>query len=358
MVAQQNNMQAIHVTAVESITPVGLTIEQTAAAVRAGVSGFKEHPHYAPIASEFDDEDNLIKAASVPNLEDFSLERLFNLVSEPLVRLIEKSGLERSAMAEGGLYFALPAKDSTIQKIDLRRLFIDRLARRLALPAPSEFGGVQTGATGVYELVERSMEKMRAEEIEFCIIVAVDSYLLDGRLESYDEDWRLQTKRNPAGFIPGEAGAVVLLETEGFAQKRSATGLVRIDGVGTGQEVNTSLGEKSSSGGGLTDAILPLFQFVNNEEPWRWVMSDFNGERYKAYEWGVVSTRLNKMIAGDHHLSLIADTIGDIGAATAAVQIGCVCEAVERGYAPGTSVLLIAGNDEGRRAAMALSQII
>ena len=131
---------------------------------------------------------------------------------------------------------------------------------------------------------------------------------------------------------------------------------MRIDGLHQGQEPNTVLGDKSSSGAGLTDAIRPVAEVLNESRPCRWVYSDLNGERYKAYEWGVVLTRLHELIARDHHLSLTADTIGDIGAVTAAVQIGCIVEAFRRGYAKDDSALLYAGNDVGLRAALAVSR--
>ena len=40
----QDNDNAIYVTEVAASTSVGLTIEQSAAAVRAGITGFKEFP--------------------------------------------------------------------------------------------------------------------------------------------------------------------------------------------------------------------------------------------------------------------------------------------------------------------------
>jgi 3-oxoacyl-[acyl-carrier-protein] synthase-1 len=180
--------------------------------------------------------------------------------------------------------------------------------------------------------------------------------MLDGRLALYDEGWRLKTKRNPSGFIPGEAAAVLLLETREFAEQRNAVPVLRVDGVHQGQEPNTILGDKSSSGSGLTNAIRPLAGVLNESGPCRWVYSDLNGERYKAYEWGVVSTRLHEMFSKDHHLSITADAIGDIGAVTTAVQIGCIVEAIRRGYPKNSSALLYAGNDVGLRTALAVSR--
>jgi 3-oxoacyl-[acyl-carrier-protein] synthase-1 len=357
MADQNDSSQNIVLTLVESNTAVGLTTEQSAAAIRAGMSGFREHPLYAPIAWEFDPGEDSAKVASHGLIDGFDDGRLYALLIDPLTTLVEESGLSRSAMANGGLYLALPANDEVIQKLNLRRHFLKLLSERLALPTTREFLAVQTGSTGVYQLIERAMEKMRAGEMEFCIVAAVDSYLLHDRLGFYDQNWRLKSDRNPTGFIPGEAASAFLLETEKHARQRKAPVLLRIDGVGGGQEPNPITGDKTSTGAGLTDAIRSLSEWADIGQPWRWVLSDLNGERYKAYEWGVALPRLNKLIAADHEFAHYADTIGDVGAAMAGVQLGCVSEAFSRNYAPAGSALLFAGNDAGNRYAMSVSKV-
>lgn len=357
MATQTTNGSDIVISAIESNTPIGLTMEQTAAAIRAGVSGFKAHEGYSPIMREDDDSEDMISAASLESIAGNKVERLFELVSTPLSRMIEFSGLNRKSLSEGGLYFALPQKDVFFSQVDMKREFLNELKNRLALPASKEFGGVMKGSTGVFTLIERASEKLLSGDLEFCIVVAVDSFLLHGRLKPYDEEWRLMSRRNPTGFIPGEASVALLLETQAHAQARQATPLLRIDGIGSDTEPNSILAEKSSTGSGLTGSIRTVDEAIGNEMLWEWVLSDLNGERYNAYEWGIVLTRLSQTIAKNHQLSLIADAIGDAGAATAAVQLGCICEAFKRGYAPQERALVIAGNDAGDRAAMAVSRI-
>jgi len=351
-----NQSQAIVVTALEANTAVGLTAEQSSAAIRAGIPGFREHPQYAPIAMESATGGDPVTVASNGRIDGFDSERLFSLIIDPLTSLVETSGLGRSDMVHGGLYLALPENDEVIQKFNLRRHFLEQLSMHLALPRTKEFLAVQTGSTGVYLLVERAMEKIRAGDINFCIVAAVDSFLLNDRLELYDQHWRIKSDRNPAGFIPGEAAAVFLIEAEQFARGRNADILFRIDGVGGGQESNPITGDKTSTAKGLTDAIRSLAIVTNRDSAWQWVLSDLNGERYKAYEWGVALPRLNQYITSNHEFSHIADTIGDVGAAMAAVQLGCVSEAFKRKYAPAVTALLFAGNDAGKRYAMSVSQ--
>jgi len=357
MAEASNQPQAIVVTVLETNTAVGLTAEQTSAAIRAGIPGFREHPQYEPIPLESATGGDPVVVASNGRVEGFDSGRLFSLIIDPLTSLVERSGLGRSDMAHGGLYLALPENDEVMQKFNLRRHFLEQLSVHLALPRTKEFLAVQTGSTGAYLLVERAMEKIRAGEINFCIVAAVDSYLLDDRLAFYDQHWRIKSDRNPAGFIPGEAAAVFLVESEQFARGRNAGILFRIDGVGGGQEPNPVTGDKTSTAQGLTDAIRSLAGLAQRDDAWQWVLSDLNGERYKAYEWGVALPRLNQFISPNHQFSHIADTIGDVGAAMPAVQLACVSEAFKRSYAPAASALLFAGNDAGKRYAMSVSQV-
>jgi len=357
MTGAHNPSQAVVVTALEANTPVGLTAEQTSAAIRAGIPGFRAHPQYEPIPLESATGGDPVIVASNGRVDGFDDGRLYSLMIGPLTTLVEKSGLGRSDMARGGLYLALPENDEVIQRFNLRRHFLEQLSTHLALPRTREFLAVQTGSTGVYLLVERAMEKIGAGEIDFCIVAAVDSFLLDGRLAFYDQHWRIKSDRNPAGFIPGEAAAVFLVESERFARARHAEILFRIDGVGGGQESNPVTGDKTSTAKGLTDAVSSLAATANRDSQWQWVLSDLNGERYKAYEWGVAFPRLSGFIASSHQFSHIADTIGDVGAAMPAVQLGCVSEAFKRKYAPAASALLFAGNEAGKRYAMSVSQV-
>jgi 3-oxoacyl-[acyl-carrier-protein] synthase-1 len=331
-------------------------MQQTASAIRAGISGFREFPDYMPILREFDDEGDPVQAAALDIIEEYDWSRLFELIAGPVSKLIDTSGLKRSAMKDGGLYFALPYKDQLVQQANLAQAFLEKTRVNMNFPYTKEFGGVQLGATGIYALAERAIAKMRTGEIKFCIIAAVDSYVIDGRLDKCDEEWRLKTDRNPTGFIPGEAGAALLMTTEDFAQQHNLPVRLKIDGLHSGQEPNGILGGKFSSGVGLTNAIQNLAQVSNRQQPWKWVLTDLNGERYKAHEWGIVMTRVNSLIDKNYQFAFLADVIGEVGAATSVVQIGCIIEAIERGYAPDDSALLFAGNDGGKRSAMSVSR--
>ena len=89
-----------------------------------------------------------------------NVDRLFELVINPLSRMIETSGLNRKSFSQGGLYFSLPQRDDFFSTVNLKREFLGKLKERLALPASKEFGGVITGSTGVFSLIEKASEKL------------------------------------------------------------------------------------------------------------------------------------------------------------------------------------------------------
>src|SRR5437879_11157536 len=49
------------------------------------------------------------------------------------------------------------------------------------------------------------------QRVPLCLIAGVDSFLVAGTLAAYEDKNRLLTSQNSNGFIPGEAGAAVLV---------------------------------------------------------------------------------------------------------------------------------------------------
>lgn len=344
------------VTTIDMSTPVGLDAAQTASAVRAGLAGFTVYDAYSPLAREFDDEPGELLVATHGLADADGWPRLLDLMQETLASVTVRSGLTRAQIAQGGLYFALPFGDEPIKAFNLHEAFLPEVRSRLALREIAEMLGTQSGSSGVGALLGRAVDRIEAGELELCVVVAVDSYLLDERLELYDRAWRLKTDRNPAGFIPGEAAAVLVVESSRHAAARGAAPRLRIDAVGRQQELQPAGGAEPSTGAGLCAAIREACAAARVERPIEWVLSDLDGERYKASEWGIVAPRLNGLLHPEHVHWQIAESIGNVGAAFAGIQIGCVAEAFARGYAPADTALLVAGNDGGQRTAIVVGR--
>lgn len=340
------------VSVIETATAVGLTAAQTAAAIRAGISGFVERDGYEPIPADDDDEPVPLIAATHGLVTHDGWERLVDLLIEPLAAAIAAAALTRAEMARTGLYFALPYADAVVAKLELERTFFPAVRARLGLPPVPDLIGTQTGGVGPFALLERARDKIAAGELDVCVIAAADSYLLPERLEHYDEAWRLKTSRNPSGFVPGEAGGVLVVERAARAAARSDRPRLRIAGCGRKREPNPIEGTKSSTGIGLATAIRAACAEAGASTPIRWVLSDLDGERYKAFEWGIALPRLGAVLDPGLVHWHPADCIGNVGAAAVAVHLACVAAAFSRGYAPADSALVLGASDGGQRAAM------
>ena len=342
------------VTAVDARSPVGLDIVASAAAIRAGITGFHEHPEFRPMPAAEESGDELASAAMDLTLSDFDESRLFGLLDSPFHKLMSASNLQRADYARGAIWFALPEPDPAVADMSLDRRFIAHFRQALGLPDACDYGGVQLGSAGVAFLLARAVQLLCSGERDFVIVAAVDSYMLEGRLAHHDAQWRIKSPRNPSGHVPGEGAGVLLVETAARAQARQVQALLCIDGVGTGAEPNPVTGRKSSTGAGLCDAIAGACE-ASGRTRFKWLYSDMNGEAYKAYEWGLVRVRLSERFSPEAALMHTADTIGETGAATTAIQLGCIGQAFARGYALDEHALVLASNDEGRRGALCVS---
>lgn len=349
---QTSSQENIVITAIEARTPVGQSIEKSAAAIRAGVSGFREHPEYYPMQKD-EEEDYLVSAGIDLSITDFDWHRLLQFIEEPFLSFIGNTGFNRKQMEDGGLWFALPYADPVVKQIGLQSFFLERCTSHFALPKKMDIAGVQLGASGIIYLINKARQALLNGERKFIIIAAVDSYMLDGRLNYYDDQWRLKSQRNPMGFIPGEAASLLLLETESNVKARNKDALLQLSGIGVEQEINPISGEKSSSGEGLGQAIEKALN-GGSQKPISWLYSDLNGESYRAYEWGVVNSRLARYF--DSQLTHVhpADVMGDVGSATTAIQLGCISQAFQCEYADDAKALLFASNDAGQRAALSV----
>lgn len=342
------------VTGVGARTPVGLNVEQTCASIRAGVSRFTEHAYYDAIAPDREwDEPEPLQCATVPDVDPFLdyQERLEALVRPLLGRMLGAMKLRRADLPRLGVLLALPEDDEPLAGWNLREEFLPRLLRDAGLGSVGVLAANQEGHTGVFSLLRTAAKLLESGRIDHCLVGGLDSYLLEDRLEWRDEAWRLHSKRAGDGFIPGEACALLRIETRAGAEKRGAPILAALGPLGEGREEDAYHGERSSSGRGLIAAIEGALGGRPETMP-PWVICDLNGESYRLAEWGMLHTRMPAALSRVTRILRPAESTGDIGAASGALAVACACQAFARGWAPAPEALLFAAADDGRRAAL------
>jgi 3-oxoacyl-[acyl-carrier-protein] synthase-1 len=181
------------------------------------------------------------------------------------------------------------------------------------------------------------------------IVAGTDSYLVPSAISSLDGRNRILTERNSNGFIPGEAGAAVLLARD------DGTAALRIRSLGAAIEAATIESELPLKGDGLALAYRQALDSAGlgmHEVDFR--IADLSGEQYWFKEAALAQARVMRQHRAFQDLWHPADCIGETGAAAAACLMGVVWHAMRKFCAPGPLALAQACNDDGRRIVMIL----
>ena len=347
----------IVITSMGALTPVGATAKQSCAAIHAGIARISEHAYYecTPHDPEWD-EGLPLYSSSVPTIDPFleGFDRLVELAIPALSETVENAQLKRSDIANCGLYMSLPQSDAATHNIGMATNFLPEICKRTGLSSFKVMNVNQTGRTGMFEHIFEIIDLLESQELDYCIVGGVDSYLFEDRLDLYDEAWRLKSERNVDGFIPGEAAVMLMLETEAHARSRGVTPISKISAVAHSQEPETVISKRNSSGSGLTEAINGVLQQGNQPSEFNSVFCSLNGESYYAFEWGIQLSRLSHVFTNMSSINHPAENCGDVGSATGGLLLVCASNAFQQGYDTGSQSLLWASADSGQRIALSL----
>lgn len=342
----------IVITAVGARTPVGANAEQSSAAIAAGIVRVNEHAYYECIPEDPEWDPPLpLYVSDVPLIDPFTdgTDRLYELALPAITEIFGKARLKRQAVERCGLMLALPELDPAINALRLPERFIPELCQRIGVSTFALWKTTQAGRNGVFSLLESAVAKLTAGDIDMCIVGGVDSYLMEHRLSYFDNAWRLRSARTVDGFIPGEAAALLLLETAQHAQRRGARVLARLGELGEGNEAETLASPKRSTGEGLATAIRAV---LTNTPEIDSVYCSLNGESYFALEWGTVLARLHNPLQTLKDLIHPADCVGDVGSATGALLL--TCASLKKPSPNAVPSLLWTAGDDPHRIALTL----
>jgi hypothetical protein len=246
----------------------------------------------------------------------------------------------RAGVAKLGIYLGLPegvAAEAIVAGIQVE---LGRpVARAIAQPG---------GRASALEVLSAALQDLAAGSIDTALVGGVDSQLRGPVLERLEEEGRLRTGQNPQGFIPGEAAAFLVLQ--GGEAGRGAVG--RILGTSVAVEPTVASGEPNQ-GVGLSTVLRAVRDAGALDSP-PLVVCDLNGERYRALEWGLATTRAFGDLHGDLDFWHPADCIGDAGAALGVLDVVWGVHALRMGYAGAATVVVWGASDNGIRGACLL----
>lgn len=185
------------------------------------------------------------------------------------------------------------------------------------------------------------------------LVAGVDSLLSAASLAVYEQRQRVLCSANSNGFIPGEAGAAVLLGRP----LASDTPQLTCVGLGFGKEPSTIDAEDIPlRAEGLTQAVRAALQEAGcGLEAMDYRLTDLSGEQYYFKEASLALSRNLRVRKEFFHLWHPADCIGETGAAIGPAMLAVALAASRKGYGEGPNIFCHLGNDAGERAVALLS---
>ncbi len=340
----------VHIAAVGARTPLGLTAESSAAAVRAGIDRLSDHPFM------IDRLGNPMRAV-MDRLLDPDLigpERLVELIATALRDVGRKLLPLRGMIPDMPLLLGLPeirpgwTEDST--------RWVAQGIANLDLPFP--LAGIETfsrGHAAGLMAMEVAYSRIHSGQSELCLVGGVDSYFDADTMEWLDENKQLAGADTRSAFIPGEGAGCCLLASHQLLQRARLTSLAEIRSAHTAHEPHRIKTDTICLGQGLTavvrEAVKPL---ALPQEKIEGVICDINGERYRCEEWGFALLRTSPAFVDPTAYDLPASHWGDVGAASGPLFATLAIAAGQRGYAKGKHYLIWASSEGGERSAALL----
>ncbi len=190
---------------------------------------------------------------------------------------------------------------------------------------------------------------------EACLVLAADSYLDPATITWLSTGARLCETDSRSGFAPGEGAAAILVSSRSFARGLGRE-LALVHRAGIAREPHTIDQGREVMGEGMAAALTIAMQHRQSDAAITDVYLDANGERYRSQEWGMAAVRRPGALFDPLTYVSAAQSWGDIGAASGLAFACLATESWRWGRSQGDLSLLVAGSDEGTRAAVVLER--
>lgn len=336
-------MQALRIINTGMVTGVGLDAPSSCAAIRCGINNFEE-------TRFMDQGGEWIIGSEVPLKEPWrGRTKLMELIKPAIMECL--SVVEPSMYNQIPLFLCLAEKERPGRLQGLDESFLADLQTALGIHFHEQSQVINGGRVSGVLALKYARKFIFENRLPFCMIAGVDSFLSWPTLVHYQDNERLLTSTNSNGFIPGEAGAAVLL---GPLHKTDQPEMVLM-GVGMGKEEAVVESEQPLRADGLVQAIKNVLsdcEIQMHDLDFR--ITDANGEQYYFKEAALALTRILRQRKEEFDIWHPVDCVGEVGAAIAPCIVSAAVAACRKDFAPGKRILCHLGNDSGDRAAMVL----
>lgn len=321
---------SIYITGVGAKTPIGKTALRSAAAVRSGISAYKDHPFMVDRYGEPFVVTMVEELADTVALQ----ERLLDLAKGALSDLFSSADRLKKRKQ---LAVIMAVADTMFPSPEVQKSFASSLANWLqTLDIQSRFHFVCEGHAAGAEAVRLAQTALLREVDSDVVVLGLDSYHDAAILERIDSDGRLHSVNNSWGFTPGEGAAAVLFTLGKHLSSEGPVPLAELSAIGVAKE-SKLLGTKTVCiGEGLTEAFRAV---LSEQTKVSHSFCDLNGETYRADEFGFAVCRTGECFENAGEFTAAAQSWGDVGAATIPLQLTLATSAWSRRYAKGEHVL-------------------
>jgi 3-oxoacyl-[acyl-carrier-protein] synthase-1 len=338
---------SVCIVGIGALTSVGLNAAATAAAVRAGIAGFEEHPYM------INQEGDPFVVAMVPSIDDSAMgtQRYVELTIPAIKEALTPLHNLTSPVGPIPVVIGLPEVRPGMPD-DLSSVLTDKI--RQLNTSQVYLGNVQTlskGHSAGLMAIDNGSNLLFQNASKFCLIGGIDSYVERETLAWIEANEQLHKPSNAWGFIPGEASAFCLICSKETADKYSLTIKAQLLAISTAIENNKIKTESVCIGEGLTQAVRNTFQALPNEFRIDNTICDLNGEAFRSDEFGFMLARLTEFFIDPSDYIAPADCWGDVGAASGPLFINLIAAAADRGYSKGPHTLLWTSSEGGERTA-------
>ncbi len=339
------NTFPLAITGVGMVTGVGLNAPASCAAIRCVIDNFQE-------TRFMDDAGSWLVGCAVP------FERLWRGRD----KLLKMAALSISECLKGKqqinpqltpLLLCLSEHERKGRVIKNDHQFFLDLENELGLNFHEQSRVIARGHVAVAVALKLARAMIQELHVPYVLIAATDSLLVGPMLAHYEEHERLKTTTNSNGFIPGEAGAALVVES-GKATKQEKQ--LFCCGLGFGMERAHVYSDEPLRANGLVAAIRESLEDAGHgESNLDFKITDLSGEQYYFKEASLAFSRIDRTKREEFDLWHPAECIGEVGAAIGLIMIGVVKAACEKGYSKGCVILAHLGNDDGERSSLILA---
>jgi 3-oxoacyl-[acyl-carrier-protein] synthase-1 len=217
----------------------------------------------------------------------------------------------------------------------------------------------------------RAEQELRARGAERLVVSAVDSYVDTFTLSWLHQANRLKSGGCSTGFLPGEAGAALLVESTQAARLRKARILGTIEAVAVGKTPRLQATRERAAasdrdeepfevpataqlGRAVANVVHRVLPRAHPEDRFACdLYLDLNGEAWRAAAWGQAQVLLSRALDLDRCRTFFpADSLGETGAASVPIATALALQTFGKDRTE--QALVISVSDDGRVSAIRL----